>query len=534
MVSVAALHELVVCTAELGRSELGRAPPGGSVSGLREATAYVLEVTGDAQRLYVDDIPLVNGPAKQFAWASSFFAGRVEVIAVDTQGRETAYYLNVAPASKKVHEDQFAAMIAAIRQFDQRLLLGETAACLGFGKAGSGGKLDVFVRWERLRRYGKEFLTCVDAITRTPHAHLKSLRQALPLARVKRLPSSALQDKRLVALATGQFPEGENLEALRVHVHAPTATLDTPANQAICALLKRFQQALVGLQAWVMDSQDELTKADASGRRQRRLAILRTYETEVRRLLRCHPFRNLQQTGTTAAGLTQVAANPTYARAYRLGTEALRLGVNDHSDTEHLRISPSWGVYETWCYVALVEALAAKLHVEFKPGRSQFADTVAELALSAQLSNGCRLGLLFQTTFRSDGLSGSKQAWSLSRERRPDIVLIASHGNEHRTFILDAKYRSGRSSVLEAMESAHIYHDSLFLAGRRPDLCLLLLPGNAELESLEKHETWLTYGVGTISDYSVGAKGIHRCVAAISTWLYDAFNADSSVVGSGS
>lgn len=529
---MAALHELVVRTAGVAQPELGRVTPGGSVSGLREDTAYVLEAAGDARRLYVDDIPLLDGPAGQFMWASSFFAGRVEVVALDAKGRETSYYLEVAPSSKKVQEDQFASMIAAIRQFDQRLLLGETAACLGFGKAGSGGKLDALVRWERLKHHGREFLRCVGAITRTPHANLKPLRQALPLARVKRLPQSALQDKRIVALTAGQLPEGENLDALRVHVHASSATFDTPANRAICALLKRFQQALVGLQAWVMKSQDELPKADAFGRCQRRLDILRAYDTEVRRLLSCDPFRGIKHAETTAAGLTQVAANPTYARAYRTGTEALRLGVKDESDTEHLRVSPSWGVYETWCYVALIDALEAGLHVEFKSGKSQFAETAAELALLAQLPDGRKLELLFQTTFRSDGLSGSKQAWSLSKERRPDIVLIVSDENEHRTFILDAKYRSGKGNVLDAMASAHIYHDSLFLAGRRPDLCLLLLPGDAEVESLEKHETWAAYGVGAISNYSVGATGVQRCVVAISAWLHNTCNEDPGHIGS--
>lgn len=182
---------------------------------------------------------------------------------------------------------------------------------------------------------------------------------------------------------------------------------------------------------------------------------------------------------------------------------------------------PHGGVYETWCYVSLAEALESCFSVELKPGKSKFAGTSPDLVLSAQLPGGHDLELLFQATFRSDGLGGTKEAWSLSRERRPDIVLIASHGAEHRTFVLDAKYRSGKGNVLDAMASAHIYHDSLFLAGRRPDLCLLLLPGEPEIESLEKHETWETYGVGTVSGCSVDAEGVQRCVAAISTWLFD-------------
>jgi hypothetical protein len=226
-----------------------------------------------------------------------------------------------------------------------------------------------------------------------------------------------------------------------------------------------------------------------------------------------------------------VAANPTYARAYRSGTEALRLGVEHECATEHFRVSPSWGVYETWCYVTLAEALESYLCVELKPGKSKFAETSPDLVLLAQLPDGRDIELLFQPTFSSQGIGSTKQAWSLSRERRPDIVLVASCGDEHRTLVLDAKYRSGKSNVLDAMASAHIYHDSLVLAGRRPDLCLLLLPGSPEVESLEKNETWDTYGVGSISSYSVGEDGVPRCVAAISRWLFSTCSHSSPAPG---
>lgn len=513
-------HELVVRAVGLVQSELGRVAPGGLVSGLREDASYVLEIVGGGRRLYVDDIPLMDGPAGQFAWASSFFAGRVEVISVGPKGLETSYYLEVAPASQKAREDQFASMVEAIRQFDQRLLLGDTAACLGFGREGSGGSFDELVRWERLRRHGDSFLKCVEAITRTPHANLKPVRQSLPLAQLKRLPIAALHDRRIVALVAGHFPEWENIDSIQVNLQVPTATVDTPANRAICALLKRFQRALALMQAWVIKHRAELSEADALARCNRRLEILCVYEADARRLLTCQPFRGVIKPQTTAAGLTQVAANPTYARAYRTGTDVLRLGVKSDCTTEHLRVSPSWGVYETWCYVALVEALESCLSVELKPGKSKFAETSPDLVLLAQLPDGRDLEVLFQPTFRSQGLGGNKRAWSLSRERRPDIVLVLSHGDEHRTFVLDAKYRSGKSNVLDAMASAHIYHDSLILAGRRPDLCLLLLPGAPQVESLEKNETWENYGVGAISNYSVGADGIQQCIAAISAWLF--------------
>ncbi|KVS25683.1 hypothetical protein WK34_14775 [Burkholderia vietnamiensis] len=69
------------------------------------------------------------------------------------------------------------------------------------------------------------------------------------------------------------------------------------------------------------------------------------------------------------------------------------------------------------------------------------------------------------------------------------------------------------------MASAHIYHDALYLGGRRPDYCLLLLPADAGVASLTYRETWQKYGVGTISEFSVGGEGVSRCVQAITEWL---------------
>ncbi|MFM0597044.1 DUF2357 domain-containing protein [Paraburkholderia dilworthii] len=465
----------------------------------------------------MDDLPLVRVSETQFAWKASFFAGRVEVIAVDNEKSEDSYYLEVAPANQKVDEDGFASMVEAIRRFDQRLLLGQTAACLGFGRTGASGKFDELIRWERLRRHGSAFLKSVEAIVRMPHASLKPIAQEVPLAQVKRLPVGALKDRRIVAVAAGQLPPGENVDTIQVQVQVATATVDTAANRALYALLKRFRQALAMLKDWAKRDRGELSDAEVLGRRIRRLDILQHYDDEVSRLLGYYPFRGVKKSETTSAGLTQIAANPAYARAYRKGTEALRRGVEQDNRVEDLRVSPSWGVYETWCLVALAEALESLLGVALKSSISRFAK--ADLTLSAKLPDDRSLELLFQATFGSDGLGGSQLAWSLSRERRPDLVLIVSHENEHRMLVLDAKYRSGRTNVLDAMASAHIYHDSLFLAGRRPDMCLLLLPGLAEIASLENAATWNSFGVGTVSGYSVTTNGIQRCVDAISEWL---------------
>lgn len=75
--------------------------------------------------------------------------------------------------------------------------------------------------------------------------------------------------------------------------------------------------------------------------------------------------------------------------------------------------------------------------------------------------------------------------WSISRQRIPDFVLKVECGGQLRFIVLDAKYRASRANVLEAMESAHIYQDSLRIGLRRPEGSLLIVPSSGGVVWLE-------------------------------------------------
>jgi hypothetical protein len=65
-----------------------------------------------------------------------------------------------------------------------------------------------------------------------------------------------------------------------------------------------------------------------------------------------------------------------------------------------------------------------------------------------------------------------------------------------RFMIMDAKYRTSRENVLDAMASAHIYQDSLRIGGRRPDISLLFLPRGGGAPWLEEKAFQSTHHVG--------------------------------------
>ena len=125
----------------------------------------------------------------------------------------------------------------------------------------------------------------------------------------------------------------------------------------------------------------------------------------------------------------------------------------------------------------------------------------------------------FQATFSSGCVEKGSRGYSISRERRPDIVLVHSCSGFSRTLVLDAKWRSGRDNVLQAMESVHIYHDALRFDARRPEPCLILLPGPGAVASLEGAEFVQQHGVGALSQFAVGLGGEKMLGNLIWSWL---------------
>jgi hypothetical protein len=492
---------------------------GGVVAGLREDNTYRIAIEAPVPcRLFVDDVELQRASDGCFIWSPGFFAGRVMAVAVEPSGREHAFYLDVSPAKEKLGAEQFEAMLSEIREFDAPLLLGDTPASIGFGRQGHSGRFDMLVRWARLKQHGPGFLAALHEISRMPHRFLRPATQELALTRVRRLPPSSLRDRRIASLVVGCSLDGEALESIRLQVHAPTVTADTPANRALLALLSRFRQTITVLEAWAKSSSGEAVEEYWDARRPRRLEILGQFAAAVDKLRTTFPFNEVTKAEITSAGLTQISAHPLYSRAHRKGIEALRSGVEGAVSNDLLQVSPSWGVYETWCFVRFHVVLERTLSIVLKPCRPSVAS--AELSMRGVLSDGRQLELLFQAVFPAEGPSSNRRAWSLSRERRPDIALVITEGAERRFILLDSKYRGGRTNVLDAMSSSHIYHDALRIDGRPPELCLLLLPGNAAMQSLEAPSFWKEHGVGTLSEFAIRSAGIDRCAELVGRWMH--------------
>jgi hypothetical protein len=250
---------------------------------------------------------------------------------------------------------------------------------------------------------------------------------------------------------------------------------------------------------------------------ERRLRVLDELEFRASKSIIGRPFLETSKAHISSSGLTQIAAQPIYSKAYRLGSRALAVGVEGTDQSDDLHITNSWGIYETWCYLAVLECIQDLVGVKLSV--SQPSAVSADLAFSTTVGTYGSLEVLFQAIFPSITPSQGRLGHSISRMRIPDIVLIHKTGNTVRTMVLDAKWRSGKENVLDAMQSAHIYHDSLRIDKQPPMLCILLFPGNNTVPELEQEESILAHGVGAISEFNIGMPGMDRLRKLLYSWL---------------
>ena len=99
----------------------------------------------------------------------------------------------------------------------------------------------------------------------------------------------------------------------------------------------------------------------------------------------------------------------------------------------------------------------------------------------------------------------------------PDLLLTVERGGVTRFIVLDAKYRTSRFAVLDAMASAHIYQDSLRIGTSRPDAALLLVPSGGGAVWLEDELVQDQHRVGVVPLAPGGVRLLPRLVRRLFT-----------------
>lgn len=465
--------------------------------GFQEIRQYRFGFPEPGWRFLVDDEPLtgIPGSGSKWEWTPGFYAGEVAAQLLRPDGSLAAtYILDVSPDPAKLGGVVFRRMMDELLEADPALLLGEEPATTMTGELGDFQ--NPWIEFARLRRYAPEFLKALRPIQERPRRALRVKRDSAALHHVRRVDRrTAVSMLRSPALAMMFSPSDQPADPTsesRLDVPAIEETVDSAANRAmlslIRALLRRARTLHSVLKARTERGADSETRTGLAARWPVRRDFLENLAGQLSLALRRSPFDEVRSAETTAAGLNAVSADPLYSRAWGRGWRALRHGI-EGAGTERLWVSPSWEIYERWCFLQLGKLLQAE-YPDWHWG-------LLRSPLRWRGESGSRKAdLMLQTTFGSYPVN-KRGMWSVSRERIPDIVLLVrDDDNTERFVVIDAKYRVSRSAVLDAMQSAHIYQDSLRVSSRRPEASLLVVPATGGAPWLEAADFQNEHRVG--------------------------------------
>lgn len=483
---------------------VGSLVPGTTLGGLEENRNYFIRVDIEGARLFVDDAPLAMDPQRQYwLWSPGFYAGEV-VVELELLGHHEPmrYLIDVAPAPNKSGREQYLEYISQIADYIPQLLMGTEPARHALGGR-SHISLSSWIRYARLRCFIVPYLAALKAICDRPLVRNRYHREQMPihLARwvdvntVRRLEANP----KLLAAIAGQKVAYDNLNfgdnLLDVPFNEPT--LDHSANRLIAIQLDGVLRLISHLidQFTHSNMSTSETETDIHTRMPRRIAYLIRVKKQLLKLSRLSPFNMVIRGQGGVAGINAISGNPLYNRGHSLGVRLLREGLSSLVDDEQHYLAPTWQVYEAWCFVALSRQLEQQLP-EFQ-WAVKTGVASADMILEGQKGDE-QIKLYTQLVCPSLENQNRYGYYSISRERRPDLVLEYSDGDGRRFICLDSKYTTSRSGILNAMASAHIYRDSIKQKGAAPLCSVLLVPGNPGTTLLSSKEYVNRYGVGCI------------------------------------
>lgn len=445
-------------------------------------------------RLLIEDAPLTpdgRGHPGVWTWKPGFYAGEVEATLQDATGIcRGRWRLDVSPDNSKLGRDTFIGMLKEIYEFDSTLALGTEPARRQFGALGE--HQNPIVEFLRLRSRAADIEQSLRLLLQEPIRSLRTRRRLSPPHLVRRADrhtamSTLRQPALLAAIGVIQpndlpaFTEQPRVDVPTVAYHYDNAT-----NRCLLHVLRALIRRCINLRSRLETEADHPDSAIYQ-RWPEWKKFLDIFQKKLDTAERHLPFPEVAKAEVTAAGLNAVAAHPLCARFWRVSWEALRHGITGPEPADWLPLNPTWEIYERWCFLALRRWLKELLH-GYVGWQDHSSPSGADRLLSGRSSNGNMIVRLhLQRSFVSSE-NRLREYWSISRERRPDIVLDWRREDDSGFLIFDAKYRVARASVLEAMESAHIYNDSLRMNQMRPVASVLLTPANTEACWLQKSE----------------------------------------------
>ncbi len=467
----------------------------GPVSGslhLEENTSYELVVnsTGDV-RAWLDRLPLGALSPGRFTLQCGFWVGN-SVLRVESNAGEVQFPIRVSPSAHKLRQGEWQAILSDIEAWLSGCSVGMEGGLLGSVENGEGASPQFLaVALLPLVSSLVGSLLAICSIPRTQDVgywadmELRNIRKAgrEAVAWVSRHPDVGTwldPWKRLELI--GEEP--------RLPIRQVMETIDHPANRYVVWLARQAANALASTAVFLRMMAESNQGNDNNPWCHARADALDKAAATVKLVLRRSSLQCLQPQPLSEAALLVVHDDPIYSRFHNLGRLFVSPRFRLDNDACHLGapVRPSFEIYEIWCFLALQDGLRQAL-----PGwkwKSHGFEKILDLGSSGSgawalgtAPNSSRILLEFNPVFPGYFSRNNVVRWSLSSERRPDIVISWRPASGTGWWAcLDAKYRVGRNNLGDAFSSVHIYRDALVWSelGGAPRHTYLIAPRASE------------------------------------------------------
>lgn len=416
--------------------------------------------------------------------------------------------VSVKPREEKISDTLWVSMLQDLEDW----LPGVSTGVEG-GKGGQVGSSGVSAPLiaEALSPLLPAFERAIRSVLEQPKLADISIFEELPLRKVRRVDRETLK-------WVSRHPEiHEHLDpwkSLELSEHQPTVLqrrtidiLDHQVNRYISWLIRRVEQVLKNTAIKLDDISNGKLMDETAFWCKSRSKSLRQGSDRLLKLWRSSFLSLIRQEPLTETALQIVLDEPDYARVHKIGRLFLNPLFQLHGENNKPKaaVRPSFSIYELWCFFAIGEQLKiifpdwiwTTSGKEKLLGSSATGEGARYHALSP---SGDTIQVLFNSTFAGYFYRSDKARWSISGERRPDIIVCYKpHGKEGKWICMDAKYRVGQKNLSDAFSSVHIYRDSLRYSGYggRCQASVLLAPSmSVDTEDWFCNEYLSTHGGG--------------------------------------
>jgi len=370
--------------------------------------------------------------------------------------------IHSVPSGTKYSVDEYDRMLQRLRAYGADLEIGLAPGAEA--AAPSGTILTRATHPAVIDHYLDDLLRQLARILRDPVRRLRPLEDSEPYFRIRHPTPRTVS---WLAAHQGQY---RRLMRGDLSTVVPTTrrdeTFDHPANRYLVSLLRRLRRSFgITLDALEMFSKN---RWNADLERQRADYLARRVQDAIRRINAagsCAFLAGLQPGEMTETVAQVYAGHSEYGRFASAARQLSHPGLSVETAGElSASLRRSYDLFELYC----LHKFAADLDRALPQGWSSKYEKLQRSALSTPASGrfwtaigpaGERRVLYYQQTFTTSRGNG----FTISQERRPDFVLVdyVAGGALKRWTLLDAKYRTARSSIHEGLKDLHVYRDSL-------------------------------------------------------------------------